>query len=109
MHGHWVVPGGITAAMAAPRLPLVISLHGSDVFVAERLAPARLAARAAFRRAGCVTACSADLAAPRDRDWGGSRAHRTSCPYGVDAARFSPAPSARRHERDRLGVPSTRS
>ena len=31
MHGHWVVPGGVTAAMAAPGLPLVISLHGSDV------------------------------------------------------------------------------
>src|SRR5215212_9446050 len=40
MHGHWVIPGGITAAAAAPRLPLVISLHGSDVYVAERLKPA---------------------------------------------------------------------
>ena len=35
MHGHWVVPGGVTAAIAAPALPLVISLHGSDVYVAE--------------------------------------------------------------------------
>ena len=35
MHGHWVVPGGVTAALAAPALPLVVSLHGSDVFVAE--------------------------------------------------------------------------
>ena len=39
MHGHWVVPGGITAALAAPKLPLVVSLHGSDVFVAETAAP----------------------------------------------------------------------
>src|SRR6478735_3369687 len=62
MHGHWVVPGGITAAIAAPRLPLVISLHGSDVYVAERLSAARAAARRAFARAGYVTACSDDLA-----------------------------------------------
>ena len=50
MHGHWVVPGGVTAALAAPALPLVISLHGSDVYVAETLAPAR-AGRAARRSA----------------------------------------------------------
>src|SRR3982751_6404192 len=62
MHGHWVIPGGVTAAAAAPQLPLVISLHGSDVYVAERLRPAGIAARTAFRRAGFVTACSADLA-----------------------------------------------
>src|SRR5690606_36355969 len=52
MHGHWVVPGGVTAALAAPGTPLVISLHGSDVYVAETVAPARFAARRAFRRAG---------------------------------------------------------
>src|SRR3954451_15767045 len=28
IHGHWVIPGGITAAIAAPHLPLVVSLHG---------------------------------------------------------------------------------
>ena len=36
VHGHWVVPGGVIAAAAAGPRPLVISLHGSDVFVAER-------------------------------------------------------------------------
>src|SRR6266851_726392 len=41
MHGHWVVPGGVIAAAARPALPLVVSLHGSDVFVAERAAVAR--------------------------------------------------------------------
>src|SRR5580765_4583489 len=41
MHGHWVVPGGAIAAYARPHLPLVVSLHGSDVYVAERVATAR--------------------------------------------------------------------
>src|SRR5258705_2056915 len=62
MHGHWVVPGGVIAAAARPALPLVVSLHGSDVFVAERAAVARTAARRVFGRAGFVTACSDDLA-----------------------------------------------
>jgi hypothetical protein len=61
MHGHWVVPGGVIAAAARPSLPLVVSLHGSDVFVAERTPVAGALARRVFDRAGAVTACSADL------------------------------------------------
>lgn len=104
MHGHWVVPGGVTAAAAAPWLPLVISLHGSDVYVAERLAPARVAARAALGRAGVVTACSADLAARAIRL--GSNPERTTVvPYGVDAQRFRPDDAGSRAVRAELGVP----
>lgn len=103
MHGHWVVPGGVTAAMAAPGLPLVISLHGSDVFVAERLPPAGFAARAAFRRAGFVTACSADLA-ERAIALGADPERTGVVPYGVDAARFIPAPELRLHRRQQLGA-----
>jgi glycosyltransferase involved in cell wall biosynthesis len=107
MHGHWVIPGGITAAVAAPSLPLVISLHGSDVYVAERLAPARLAARLAFRRAGFVTACSADLAARAIRL--GADPDRTAVvPYGVDATRFRPDTAARREIRARLGIATSK-
>ena len=89
MHGHWVVPGGVTAAMAAPTLPLVISLHGSDVYVAETLAPARAAARQAFRRAGYVTACSDDLAR-RAIALGAAPDRIETVPYGVDVERFRP-------------------
>ncbi|HVJ26463.1 MAG TPA: glycosyltransferase family 4 protein [Vicinamibacterales bacterium] len=103
MHGHWVVPGGVTAAMAAPALPLVISLHGSDVFVAERLAPARIAARTAFRRAGFVTACSADLA-ERAVAIGADPSRTGVVPYGVDTGRFRPAPHVRSAQREQLGA-----
>ena len=36
IHAHWAIPSGAIAAAAAADLPLVISLHGSDIFVAER-------------------------------------------------------------------------
>jgi len=103
MHGHWVVPGGITAALAAPDVPLVVSLHGSDVYVAETFAPARLAARRAFRRAGFVTACSTDLAT-RAIALGADPARLETVPYGVDVARFHPDAIARRARRQELGV-----
>ena len=103
MHGHWVVPGGITAWLAAPALPLVVSLHGSDVYVAETFAPARAAARRAFRHAGCITACSADLAS-RAVALGADAARIETVPYGVDTARFHPDPAGRAARRRELGV-----
>ena len=103
MHGHWVVPGGITAALAAPDLPLVVSLHGSDVYVAETLAPARVAARHAFHRAGFVTACSADLAT-RAIALGADPSRIETIPYGVDAGRFQPNAAVRRALRRELDV-----
>jgi glycosyltransferase involved in cell wall biosynthesis len=103
MHGHWVVPGGVIAAAARPRLPLVVSLHGSDVFVAERSAPARTAARRVFRQAGFVTACSADLAS-RAVALGAAPDRLEVVPYGVDATRFRPAPEARRRVRAEAGL-----
>ena len=105
MHGHWVVPGGVIAAAARPALPLVVSLHGSDVFVAERTAVARAFAGRVFRRAGFVTACSQDLAT-RAMALGAEPDRLEVVPYGVDAARFRPAPDLRHAIRSRIGLPS---
>jgi glycosyltransferase involved in cell wall biosynthesis len=104
VHAHWLVPNGVLVddITRAHGAALVISLHGSDVFVAERLAPARWMARRALRRAGAVTACSADL--HRRALALGAPARRThTVPYGVDVEAFAPreaAPEVRR----RLGV-----
>ena len=103
MHGHWVVPGGVIAAAARPALPLVVSLHGSDVFVAERSAPARTAAGRVFSRAGAVTACSSDLAS-RAIALGAAPDRLEVVPYGVDAARFRPTPDARAAVRATAGI-----
>jgi len=103
MHGHWVIPGGITAAAAAPSLPLVVSLHGSDVFLAERFGPAKIAARRAFRQAGFVTACSDDLAR-RAIGLGADRGRIETVPYGVDVERFHPDGAARAERRRELRI-----
>lgn len=103
---HWVIPNGPPAALAARLVgcPLVISLHGSDVFLAERKAPIGRGARVVFGAAAAVTACSPDLAA-RAVGLGADAAHTTTIPYGVDPARFHPtAPDERAAERGALGL-----
>jgi glycosyltransferase involved in cell wall biosynthesis len=103
MHGHWVIPGGVIAAYARPELPLVVSLHGSDVYLAERAGFARRAARAVFQRARVVTACSADLA-NRAVALGAERSATEVVPYGVDPNRFRPQAGNIGELRARLGV-----
>src|SRR5262245_19830875 len=90
-HVHWVVPNAamITDILAAHRIPTVVSLHGSDVFLAERLRPARALARRAFRQAGAVTACSADLTR-RALALGAPGQRTRTVAYGVDVHEFSP-------------------
>lgn len=103
MHGHWVIPGGVMAAAAAGSLPLVVSLHGSDVFVAERNAMIGRIARRVFARAGAVTACSDDLH-QRALALGARPASTTTVPYGVDTERFAPDATCREAVRRQLGI-----
>jgi glycosyltransferase involved in cell wall biosynthesis len=95
LHVHWVVPNAafVAGLARAHGIPLVVSLHGSDVFLAERLAPARELARSALRQAGAVTACSADLAA-RARALGARPERLHTVPYGVDLRAFAPPDGA---------------
>jgi glycosyltransferase involved in cell wall biosynthesis len=105
VHAHWLVPNAALVAdvVRSHALPLVVSLHGSDVFLAERFRPARILGRRTLAGAGAVTACSADL---RDRALRlGARPGRTrTVPYGVDVAAFSPDRDVR-GLRQRLGIP----
>ena len=106
IHAHWVLPNGPPAAIVARLrgLPLVISLHGSDVYLAERAVPLTLVAAGAFHAAQAVTACSGDLKERALRL--GARHDRVEViPYGVDPQAFRPDPQAGAQVRAELGLP----
>jgi glycosyltransferase involved in cell wall biosynthesis len=107
IHAHWVLPNGPPAALVAwlRGLPLAISLHGSDVSLAERAAPLTLASAVAFRAAGAVTACSGDLRR-RAIHLGARPDGIEVIPYGVDSRAFQPDPAAGAYVRGELGLPA---
>jgi glycosyltransferase involved in cell wall biosynthesis len=105
VHAHWLVPNGPAAAAAVGRIGggrLVIGLHGSDVFLAERRG-ARALARWALGRARLLTGSSPELVA-RACKLGFPAARACVIPYGVDTEQFSPAPERRQLWRQRLGI-----
>lgn len=66
VHAHWILPNGFVASRAAGAagIPYAATLHGSDVFMAERNPLFSAMARSALRGAAYVTSCSGEL---RDR------------------------------------------
>jgi glycosyltransferase involved in cell wall biosynthesis len=91
VHANWVIPNGWLAASPARarRVPLVISLHGSDVALAERNRLLGSLASRAFAAAGAVTACSEDLHR-RAVALGADPATTATVHYGVDTEAFAP-------------------
>jgi glycosyltransferase involved in cell wall biosynthesis len=91
IHAQWLVPGGFIGAVASrlTGIPLVVSLHGSDVFVAERHGALRPAVRFTLHTARHVIACSQDLAG-RAVALGLPPGRVSVVPYGVDVERFQP-------------------
>jgi glycosyltransferase involved in cell wall biosynthesis len=105
VHAHWVLPNGPPASMIARLrgLPLVISMHGSDVFLAERAVPLSLSAAQAYHSALGITACSGDLRSRAIRI--GAPAERVQViPYGVNPQEFQPDPEAGAIVRKQLGL-----
>src|SRR5690242_1700078 len=104
LQAHWVIPNAPVAALVARlrRLPLVISLHGSDIFVASQSRLLGWVARACFRLADAITACSEDL---RERaiEVGSPPRRSILMPYGVDPCAFAPVEGAAARLRSRLG------
>lgn len=105
VQAHWVLPNGPPAALAARAFgrPLVISLHGSDIYLAERHWSMALASALAFRSAAAVTACSSDLHS-RGLLLGAVPARSCVIPYGVDPQQFRPDEAARATVRAELGL-----
>jgi glycosyltransferase involved in cell wall biosynthesis len=63
IHSHWVLPNGLSAAIASKilKIPFIISLHGSDIFMADKNKLFRFVAKWVFSQSSYVTACSQEL------------------------------------------------
>jgi glycosyltransferase involved in cell wall biosynthesis len=110
IQAHWVIPNAPVAVLVGwlRRIPVVISLHGSDVYLAERVRPVGWVARWAFRRAAGVTASSPDLLQRAQRLGAPRQPNRAAfIPYGVDPAVFKQPERPRAVIRQELGFEST--
>lgn len=95
LQAHWYLPGGFIAAVVSrlTGVPLVVTLHGSDVFVAEKGFPYSWMTAFVARTAARLTSCSPEL---RDRicRLGFPRERSHVIPYAADPALLEGAPPA---------------
>jgi len=63
IHAHWVIPNAPIALLFSriSGVPFLITVHGSDVFFARKNSLLRYVAKACFRNASAITACSPQL------------------------------------------------
>ncbi len=102
IHVHWVLPNGPIAAIVAKLrcIPFIISLHGSDMYLAGKNRYFGLVARWVFSQAQAVTACSPEL---KERAIAlGAPESTELLAWGADPSRFIPV-TDRNELRSRLG------
>ena len=87
VHAHWLLPNGWAAAGCGT--PLVFTLHGSDVAIAERNRLFQALARRALAAAGAVTAVSDDLRI-RAETLGADPSTTRTLHLGVNTEEFAP-------------------
>jgi glycosyltransferase involved in cell wall biosynthesis len=93
IHAHWWFPGGLVGSWTAKlsNLPLVITLHGSDVRLARKTGVGRSLGRRVLRSANLVTTASGWLAEGAREIAAGLEPVVAQMP--VDTDQFTPAPA----------------
>ena len=105
LHAHWIVPNGVVASALSKRIPLAVGLHGSDVFLAEKVLM-RPFVHSLLRRTALLTGCSPELV-DRVAALGLAGDRCQVIPYGVDVEAFKPGKEGRVAWRQRLGIPTS--
>lgn len=82
IHAHWVIPQGILATMAAPKVPMLVTTHGGDIY-ALNSAPLLALKRWVFGRAKAITTVNSQMKA-RLIEWGQPAEKISLLPMGVD-------------------------
>jgi glycosyltransferase involved in cell wall biosynthesis len=92
VHAHWWFPAGVQALAARTGLPLVTTLHGTDVRLARSRPAARAACARVLRASAGVTAVSGWLAGQAAGFAPGLARPVAVAPMPVDDLAFSPGP-----------------
>ena len=95
VHAHWWFPGGVQALAAGTGLPVVTTLHGTDVRLARSRPAARAACARVLRASARVTAVSGWLADQAAAFAPGLARPVAVAPMPVDDRAFSPGPGDR--------------
>lgn len=105
IHAHWVLPNGLPAWLLSRvcGIPLVVSMHGSDVAMAERNQLFGGLARRIFAHSRMNTACSGDLH-HRAIQLGARPIDTHVLPYGVAVDAFDPHSGDRAWIAQRFGI-----
>lgn len=108
LHAHWALPGGFLAALAARRyrIPLVVSIPGSDATVAGQNPVFGRMARFAFDTAGLITTNASELRDAAVNDLGADPRKFDLMAYGVDPAALQPDATGVAELRGQLGIPA---
>lgn len=93
LHAHWIIPQGIVARWAAPRVPLVVTTLGGDLYALGDPV-SRALKRSVLRRARAVTVMNADM---RERAIALGADPKTTyvMPMGAQVAQFADAAAGR--------------
>ncbi len=96
IHAHWWFPSGLSVWNAGAGRggmpPFVVTMHGSDVRLAQRIPPSHIVMRRVLGRAGAVTAVSRWLARTAEGLVPGLQVQVAPMPVPVD--RFAPPDTA---------------
>ena len=94
LHAHWWLPGGLVGVLASwmTGVPLVLTSHGTDVYLLRQKRAFLPLARWVFRRADAVTGISADVLGVLTGELGVERERTFRTPMPVNAELFQPAP-----------------
>jgi len=93
LHAHWLLPNGFIAAVISKlcKIPLVISFHGSDVFVSKKNLLFKSMAKWALKQAGKITSSSPEFKQYLEETEINTQKFHV-IPYGVEPGLFDKVP-----------------
>lgn len=101
IHAHWIIPQGLVASIAAPKVPRMVTSLGGDLY-ALKAKPLRALKSYVVRHAAALTAVNSDMA--REIVALGAEPSKVNViPMGADLSRFNSA-NRRRSTNGRLRI-----